>query len=327
MNESRPVRVRRGRFKGWDAVWMERPPLALALVPQVGGRVMGMAWNDHQLAFTMPALEGRTEDVAGATDVRARKRELGFALWGGDKTWLAPQSRWTDALPFLDLDAGAYASAIEAEGPDKAVVSMTSPICRETGVRIRRTIRMDSGSPGWTVVHRLENASHREVEWGPWGVAMVNRPGRAYLPTRPDSACPGGLMTFAEEGDSVAAREHVVSRLGAIAVIACTELVQFKFGTESPEGWVVAILESPGDRLTGYRKRVNAGPGARFGHGCSAEVFNSASHPYLEMEVHGPLARIAPGATVEIEERQAVFDVARWPESEDEVRSHLAAAV
>ena len=324
MNESRPVHVRRGRFKGWDAVWMEQPPLALALVPEVGGRVMGMAWSDHQLAFTTPALEGRTEDVAAARDVRARKRELGFALWGGDKTWLAPQSRWTDALPFLDLDAGAYACAIEAAGPDKAVVRMTSPICRETGVRIRRTIRMDSGAPGWSVVHRLENASEREVEWGPWGVAMVNRPGRAYVPTRPDSSYPGGLRSFAEEGDSVAARAHVVSHLGAIAVIACTEPVQFKFGTDSPEGWMVAILERPDDGLIGYRKRARAGSGARFGHGCSAEVFNSGCHPYLEMEVHGPLARISPGAMVEIEEHQAVFDVARWPESEDEVRSHLA---
>ena len=34
--------------------------------------------------------------------------QLGFVLWGGDKTWLAPQDRWTDGDPFLDLDSGAY---------------------------------------------------------------------------------------------------------------------------------------------------------------------------------------------------------------------------
>jgi len=57
-----PVRLRRGEHKGWDAWWIERGPLALALVPQVGGRVMSMQWRGNDIAFTMTGLEGQIAD-------------------------------------------------------------------------------------------------------------------------------------------------------------------------------------------------------------------------------------------------------------------------
>jgi len=74
------------------------------LVPQVGGRIMGIRWRGHDLSFTQPELEGQVVDVAAVENPSAKKREMGFPLWGGDKTWLAPQTRWTEGAPFLDLD-------------------------------------------------------------------------------------------------------------------------------------------------------------------------------------------------------------------------------
>jgi hypothetical protein len=76
-------------------------------VPQVGGRMMGLRWHDEELAFVNGDLAGRVDDVAAIEDVRSAKWEQGFVLWGGDKTWLAPQDDWTDAVPFIDLDSGA----------------------------------------------------------------------------------------------------------------------------------------------------------------------------------------------------------------------------
>ncbi|MFQ5954055.1 MAG: hypothetical protein ACE5JZ_03225 [Kiloniellales bacterium] len=321
----RRVSVRRGRFKGWEALLVERPPLALALVPQVGGRIMGMSWRGRQLAFTMPGLEGRVEDVAAVADLRRRKRELGFPLWGGDKTWLAPQARWSEGVPFLDLDSGAYASEVEMEGPEEALVRMTSPVCRETGVRVTRTVTLEQEEEGWTVIHRLENASDREVEWGPWDVAMVLRPGRVYLPTRAQSPHPEGIKTFVEEGVSAEVRERVVSYLGSVAVVACEDTLQFKFGSDAEEGWMLGVVDVGGGDLIGYRKQVAVVPGASYGHGCVAEVFNSADYPYLEMEIHGPVVRLAAGASTELVEHQALIDIARWPQSEEELRQHLAA--
>ncbi len=185
------VELERASHKGWESWHLRRGPLELVLVPQVGGRIMGMKWQGLDLAFTQPEREGIVEHVGRDGAVRARKRELGFPLWGGDKTWLAPQSRWTDELPFLDLDSGPYDLAIDQATHERVQVSMVSPVCRETGMRITRTVVLSSSDDEWRVIHRLTNASINEVGWGAWDVSMVARPGKVYLPVNPASPYPG----------------------------------------------------------------------------------------------------------------------------------------
>src|SRR5689334_19104574 len=107
------ITCREGAVHGWSGWWVARGPLELGLVPQVGGRIMSMRWRGHELSFVHPAHAGRVLDVSGMADVRRAKREIGFIHWGGDKTWLAPQERWTESVPFLDLDAGPYALEVE----------------------------------------------------------------------------------------------------------------------------------------------------------------------------------------------------------------------
>ena len=63
-----------------------------------------------------PAHRGEQIDVAGAADLSALRRRVGFVHWGGDKTWLAPQERWIDAIAFLDLDAGEWTAAPSNRG-------------------------------------------------------------------------------------------------------------------------------------------------------------------------------------------------------------------
>src|SRR6266508_4383066 len=135
-----PISVERGRYKGWPSWHIKRDPLELVLVPEIGGRIMGLLWRGHDLFFTQPEREGQIPDLAPAGDVREAKRTLGFPLWGGDKTWLAPQGRWTDGAPFLDLDSGSWALRVNRFEADLGVVEMTSPVCRETGVQITRTV-------------------------------------------------------------------------------------------------------------------------------------------------------------------------------------------
>ena len=141
------IRVHRSDYQGWDACWIEHGPLTLILVPQVGGRIMGKRWRGHDLAFVNAELAGQVEDVASVGDWRARKRELGLLLWGGDKTWLAPQGRWTEEAPFLDLDGGEYHLDVEETDADTLVARMQSPVCRETGVQISRTLIVSATTP------------------------------------------------------------------------------------------------------------------------------------------------------------------------------------
>jgi hypothetical protein len=314
------VTWRAGMVHGWQGWWIVRGPLELGLVPQVGGRLMSMRWRGHELSFVHPAHVGRVLDVPGMVDVRAAKRALGFIHWGGDKTWLAPQERWTDDVPFLDLDAGPYALEVERDAPDLVRAVTRSAVCRETGVRLARTITVRADAPDVVVEHVLENASSVPVTWGPWDVHQMNAPGIAYVPRRVGSAFRDGVKAFPAEGDSEAARAHVVRNLDGVAVIDCRQRRWFKFGTDATEGWVLGIVETPGG-LVGYRKTTTVAAAATYGHDCISEVYNAPGHDYFELESHGPVVRLAPGEQSTLVERRRVFDVPAWPASERDVRA------
>ena len=282
-----------------------------------------MIWRGHDLCFTQPEREGRVENALSVQDVHARKLEMGFPLWGGDKTWLAPQTRWTDGVPFLDLDSGPYDLTVEHTGTEAARVRMTSQVCRETGVQITRTVTMSSGTQEWVVIHQLHNRSSKDVHWGVWDVAMILRPGTVYLPRNPASPYPNGVKTFEEEGESIQARDKVMEEFGNLTVIHSSHTQAFKFGVDAEEGWMLGILDVAGLGLVGYRKQVPVHTDKPYGHGCIAEVYNSDRYAYFEMEIHGPVVSLKPGETFELEERQLLFDLSQWPQSEEEVRRHL----
>ncbi len=296
------IQVSDGRYLDWPALWLRGPELALALVPEVGGRIMAVEWRGQQLAFANPDLAGRIEDVASAADVRKRKRELGLVLWGGDKTWLAPQTRWSDDAPFLDLDSGAYEVAVDTARRGSVEVRLVSPVCRESGVQIERRIRVEPGKSGWRCTHVLHNRSSRTVAWAPWIVAMFRRPAQVYLPTLTDSAYPDGVKTYAEEGESVALRPEVVKRVGNGVRVDCSGNRRFKFGTDATEGSALAVIDVPGHGRVAIRKSVPTYPQRAYAHGCVAEVFNSEQYPYFELEMHGPVVELAPGEQFSLEE-------------------------
>lgn len=317
------MKLQRESYKGWEAWHLHNGPIQFVLVPQVGGRMMGLLWRGHDLSFTPPERHGQVEDLSQALNIHAYKQEMGFPLWGGDQTWLGPQSRWTDGAPFLDLDSGAYDLHVEKEEPKEIVIRMTSPVCRETGARITRTLRVKSGSSSWVLTHRLSNTSQVDAEWGIGDVTMMLRPGRVYLPRSPSSFYPNGIKTFDEEGESVTVRDRVVQELGHLAVVYCDDPHPFKFGVDAAEGWMLGVFEVRGLGLVGYRREVPVFRNHLYGHGCVTAVLNSARHPYCELESHGPLLRLQPGASFELHERHALFDVSHWPQSEKEVRQLL----
>jgi len=306
------IHVDEDGYLGWRALWLRGPDFALALVPDVGGRIMGVEWHGQQLAFANPDLAGWTEQVAAVADVRARKRALGLVLWGGDKTWLAPQTRWTDEAPFLDLDCGAYEASIES-APGSTEVRLTSPVCRESGMQIERRIRVASDTPGWQVTHELRNGSSGTVAWAPWIVAMYRRPALVFLPTRADSAYPDGVKTYAEEGESRDIRSRVVTPAPDGVRIDCTGDRRFKFGTDAAVGTALAVLDLAGNGRVGIRKHVPTFHPRPYAHGCVAEVFNSAQYPYFELELHGPVVELGPGESFALEETVRLEDVADEP--------------
>jgi hypothetical protein len=173
--------------------------------------------------------------------------------------------------------------------------------------------------PYFIVRHEMENASDQPLEGEVWGVTMVARPGVAYLPTWAQSSYPQGVKTYESEGESLRAREDIVRARGSYAEISCHDAIAFKYGVDGPAGWITAVIEQADGALVGYRKSMPAMPGGTYAHGCVAEVYNSDSYRYLELELHGPSVTLLPGERFSIEERHWVADVPRWPQSEVEV--------
>ncbi|NJN45853.1 MAG: hypothetical protein HC808_04520 [Candidatus Competibacteraceae bacterium] len=320
------ISVRQADYRGWDAWWVERGPLTLILVPQVGGRIMDFHWHGHSLAFVNDDLAGRVEDVAAVSDVRTRKQELDFLLWGGDKTWLAPQTHWTDALPFLDLDSGAYSIDFDHSEPHNLMVRMTSPICRETGIQLTRTIRLSEAASVWALTHHMKNCSDQITNWALWDVDMIRRPAQIYLPRSSDSVYPEGVKTFDNEGESTMIRDSVVSYHGAMVKVDCTTAHKFKFGVDAEYGSIFAVLDVEGLGSVGYRKQFPTFHPQPYGHGCVAEVFNASLYHYLELESHGPVVTLQPGESAELTIRRELFNLSDRPMSEKDIQAYLQPA-
>lgn len=315
-----PLRLEERDYLGWQAYFIKRGRLELAVTPQIGGRLMRLAWEGFDLAFTQKEFHGVVEPLEAVTDLHAKKREFGFRLYGGDKTWLAPQNRWTDAVPFLDLDSGRYDARLERNSSEEIQIAVTSPVDRETGMQVTRTVYVAADKPGFVLTHRLRNASGQPAEWGIWDIFQCLKPGRAYLPRRASSGFPDGVKTFAEEGESTRVRAEAVQILGSVACITCTGSAAFKFGVDADQGWLLGIHQTPPGRLIGYRTKFAVQPGQTYGHGCTAEVYNSDRYPYFEMEILAPLVKMAPGQETTFVEERLLFDVSGWPSDEKSVR-------
>lgn len=308
------INFKKANYAGWqDAQWIEYGSLTLILVPQVGGRIMGLRWQDHDLYWINQNLAGKPLDVNSIKNPSVDKVSTGFLLWGGDKTWLAPQNRWNAELPFLDLDSGSYQLNILEHSPERVAIAMTSPICRETGVQITRIVELGVAENSWKVTHKIKNCSDRHLNWGIWSNTMLCRPANVLLPVNTDSVFPDGVKTFTAEGDSVAAMSEVISWLDNIAVFRCTEPIKFKYGVDSKQGEILAILPLGEEKFLAYYKQFPTCHPAIYGHGCVAEVFNAAEYPYLELEIHSPVRALAPDECFEMTETNLIMELEEYP--------------
>ena len=106
-------------FRGWQALILTQDALELTVVPSIGGRLMSLRHAGIELAYVNDALAGKTPD-GSAGQWQALCGEWAFPLWGGGKTWVAPESDWPDGAPQRDLDSGPFdvLSHMERAGVD-----------------------------------------------------------------------------------------------------------------------------------------------------------------------------------------------------------------
>ncbi|MBF0569527.1 MAG: DUF4380 domain-containing protein [Candidatus Omnitrophica bacterium] len=267
---------------GWRCYRLSAGDVSLGVVPAIGGRILSLTFRGEELLYVHGPEAGRTYDFSAVKDLRSFKKDFGFRIWGGDKTWIAPEKDWWESIPPLELDAGQY--AFEAHGTG---VVMTSPVCRETGLQLTRRVSLASDG-----VISLEqdffNTTSREIVRGIWNVTQVLKPFDVYVP-----ADLKNVRSYYHEDPTLPRHEvELVSEDGWVK-IACSGNVCYKFGAMVREGKAVLVRETARGKVA-IAYSFSADPDRRYAHNSIVEVFNAERYGYGEIEIHSPLLRIPP---------------------------------
>lgn len=284
------IKINKIECLGFPAYKINNETIEVVVVPEIGGRIMGFGFLDNNILFQNQTLYKKKPSVYGKDllEIKRQRIEIGYMLYGGEKTWIAPQESW-EGPPYVDLDFGVYEINIfRKQETDEVIIELESSVCRETKIKIKKSITIPSKGNKISITQRIENHSSEALTKGIWQVTMVNRPAIVTFPCDGNSQFKDGIKSF----DKTDCRERLVKIHKESAYITCEDATRFKFGTDINHGYVDTHIV--GTNMV-FKKEfeVTEGP---YGHQCAIEVYNNPGvHEYLEVEVHSPLQIIEPG--------------------------------
>jgi len=276
------VRLMAKNYGGWSGYCLTNGELELGIIPDIGGRIISLQVQGEELLYVDKKHLGETFDLGRIDNLSQFKEKFGFRLWGGDKTWVAPEKNWIRGIPPLHLDAGKYTAEVYENA-----IQMTSPVDQETGLQIiRRVAMLDNGMID--LQQCFINRGTQRIQCGIWNVTQLLHPFHIYFPSPKRSLIPD--MRFVA---SVRDKDILTSDIGDWVKISCEKPLQFKYGSNIFQGKVLAIRESF-DHTIAMIKTFFVNPQEKYPHGDMVEVYNSDEQPYLELEVLSPLVFLQP---------------------------------
>ncbi len=264
----------------WQTLRLTSGDLELVVLPGIGGRLWDVVFAGRSLLFQNPDLSGQSPDLDTLSDLPTRSPQFNFPLWGGEKTWIAPDSSWVENAPFPTLDSGPY----RVSDRDQSSLALESQVCPLTGLVIQRRIGLKN-SNRWILHHEVHNSGPMKRHTGIWSVLMLNQPVRIGLAGAPNQTI---KRVFGEAG-------ALNKSSGSFIRFDCTSLQEFKSGMFNPRGRVFMQLGGPKDPIWIQCSTAPAKRNDRFAHGHNFEVFNSGDYPYCETEWHAPACHLEPG--------------------------------
>ena len=153
-------------YKGWDAQQVSNPWVKLIFVPQNGGRLMQVIFDDHPFLFVNPEYAGQHIPPSNAH----------WFNYGGDKLWVLPEGNddeqhWVGNSDILD--DGAFAFRVLSQGPE-CEVSLSGPPDPITGLQFTRTVRLQANSPRIRFHTVFANATQHPIEWSVQSVTQYD---------------------------------------------------------------------------------------------------------------------------------------------------------
>ncbi len=277
----------------WDVLRLQDGALELLILPGIGGRLWDVVFHGRSLLFQNPDLIGHALDGADVSSLPTRSPQFGFPLWGGEKTWVAPDTLWKDGAPFPALDSDAY-RVVSVSG---AHVELASEICPISELSVTRRITLNSASD-WRIEHTVVNCGASERRTGIWSVMMIDAPAKI-----------GVAMDMPEVRPVFGDAGSMVSHARACVVADCATPHEFKVGLPNPTGqtfiklgngtaWILCSTPAPASSET-------------FAHHHPVEIFNSGDYAYCEAEWHSPQANLQPGQALSFQQ-----DFQIWPDGD-----------
>ena len=285
----------------------------ITIVPQLGGRVMQVAFQDHEYLFVNPRYAGKY--------IPPEQAKGDWINYGGDKIWPMPEGNEDEEHWVLEsgaLDDGVYAAKTLEQG-QRCTVELSGPADHITGLQYARQVSVQSGS---TAIHFhavMRNATAHTIHWSMQSVSQYNLA----------SAKQGGTFnrnfwayTEANPASSYLSSFHVRSGLADDPSFSVKDglfrlhwmYLSNEVWVDSPGGWLAV---ADGESGFGMIERFHYDPSATYPgkatvifykNGPSVD-FNQAGEPlisaheqngtayYMEAEVNSPMVTLAAGAT------------------------------
>jgi hypothetical protein len=316
VQNSPACRIESKNFEGWPSEELSNPWVKLTIVPQLGGRMMQVAFTGHPYLFINPKYKGQ---YIPPNSEAAKGRWINY---GGDKIWPMPEGNQDDqhwAGPVSDaLDDGEYSFKTLSQDSN-CRVRLDGPPDAKTGLQYSREISINGKSPQISFHAIMKNIANHPIRWSMQSVtqydtgetasrAGFNREFWAYTPANQHSAY---LNQY-----------HVRSGLADDPSFAVNNdlftlhwfNLQNEVWVDSPGGWLAVVdgsarfamierfhyfegAEYPGKATVIFYKN---GPSLQLDDKGMPHL--TSSNPddtphYMEAEVNSPMISLQPGET------------------------------
>jgi hypothetical protein len=287
--EAKSVAVTHSDFHGWKAIVLRNRIAEIVIVPDIGrvmefnliddkGRTMpGPIWNNPGLDKNMAA------DVEG------------WRNHGGDKAWPAPQSDWPKIAgrgwpPPIGFDAVAFEATIK-----DGQVQLVSPVDSNYGIRVRRTITLDSQKPVATIKTVYEKVSGAPVRTSVWTITQLASPDQAFILLPQHSQFQSGFVNLIPPAPTSVRVE------GRLLSLSRDLVRKVKIGSD---GEKLLWVGSGADLLLESKSSDSAGTKAEWPEqGSHSQIYTSPGDgvKYVEFELLDRLRNLNPGQDASLE--------------------------
>jgi hypothetical protein len=236
-------------------------------------------------------LAGSAQNLLAETPEVSWETPLGrYELLGGHRLWFAPEDPDLVAVP----DSHGLELTDEGTG-----IRLTGAAERSTGLRRSISVRLHPDGPAVDIDDELCNVGDHAVELAPWSITQLPSGGLVRLPQPaavPDHAVrPNRILVLWPYTSWVDKR--LDPRDGELRIHAEAGPPWLKVGTFIEAGY----LSYDRDGVT-FVCRFESDPGQTHPDlGCNVEIY--CGDGFLELEILGPLALLAPGATSVLRQR------------------------